>query len=47
MFDALHYFVEKLIRVRIGTIALGYLAPGEIRPLSEIEIGSLKRAVGL
>ena len=47
MFDALHYFVEKLIRVRIGTVALGHLAPGEIRPLSEIEVSSLKRAVGL
>ncbi len=47
MFDALNYFVEKLIRVRIGTVALGHLAPGEIRPLSEAEINSLKRAVGL
>ena len=47
MFDGLHYFVEKLIRVRIGTVALGHLAPGEIRPLSEIEIKSLKSAVGL
>jgi 16S rRNA U516 pseudouridylate synthase RsuA-like enzyme len=47
MFDALNYFVEKLIRVRVGTVALGHLPPGEIRPLSEAEIKSLKNAVGL
>jgi 16S rRNA U516 pseudouridylate synthase RsuA-like enzyme len=47
MFDALNYFVEKLIRVRVGTVALGHLPPGEFRPLSEAEINSLKRAVGL
>jgi 23S rRNA pseudouridine2605 synthase len=47
MFEALRYFVEKLIRVRMGTVALGKLRPGEIRPLSQIEIKSLKRAVGL
>lgn len=47
MFEALGYFVEKLIRVRMGTVALGKLAPGELRPLSKIEVASLKRAVGL
>lgn len=47
MFDALGYFVEKLIRIRVGPISLGVLAPGEIRPLFSREIDSLKRAVGL
>jgi pseudouridine synthase len=47
MFEVLGYFVEKLMRVRIGTVVLGKLGPGEIRPLSQIEIKSLKRAVGL
>jgi 16S rRNA U516 pseudouridylate synthase RsuA-like enzyme len=47
MFETLGYFVEKLIRVRVGTVALGHLAPGELRPLSEIEVRSLKSAVGL
>ncbi|MEX0802956.1 MAG: pseudouridine synthase [Candidatus Binatia bacterium] len=47
MFEALGYFVEKLIRVRIGAISLDRLAPGEIRPLMRTEIIKLKRAVGL
>jgi 23S rRNA pseudouridine2605 synthase len=46
MFEALGYFVEKLIRVRFGPISLGALAPGALRPLSQIEVQSLKRAVG-
>lgn len=47
MFDALGYFVEKLIRVRIGPVSLGYLGPGDVRPLSAREVQALKRAVGL
>ncbi|HZD40039.1 MAG TPA: pseudouridine synthase [Terriglobales bacterium] len=47
MFDALGYFVEKLIRVRFGPVSLGGLAPGEIRPLFTREVEALKRAVGL
>ena len=47
MFEALGYFVEKLIRVRIGNVELGRLAPGEIRPLMRTELIKLKRAVGL
>ena len=46
IFETLGYFVEKLIRVRVGPIALGFLRPGEIRPLSQIEIKALKSAVG-
>jgi 23S rRNA pseudouridine2605 synthase len=47
MFAALGYFVEKLIRIRVGPVALGPLAPGALRPLSQIEIKALKQAVGL
>jgi pseudouridine synthase len=47
MFEALGYFVEKLTRIRVGPIALGALVPGELRPLSQNEIDTLKHAVGL
>ncbi len=47
MFEALGYFVEKLIRVRLGPIRLGSLAPGEMRSLAPEEITALKKAVGL
>ena len=47
MFEALGYFVEKLIRIRVGPVSLGRIAPGEIRPLSPLEIGALKKSVGL
>jgi 23S rRNA pseudouridine2605 synthase len=47
MFETLGYFVEKLIRVRMGAVVLGKLAPGELRPLSQIEVAALKQAVGL
>jgi pseudouridine synthase len=47
MFEMLGYFVEKLIRVRMGAVVLGKLAPGELRPLSQIEVAALKQAVGL
>jgi len=47
MLEALGYFVEKLIRVRVGPIRLGSLAPGKIRPLSVEEVTALKKAVGM
>jgi pseudouridine synthase len=47
MFEALGYFVEKLIRIRVGTVSLGDLPPGELRSLSQMEIKSLKKTVGL
>jgi 23S rRNA pseudouridine2605 synthase len=47
IFAALGYFVEKLIRVRIASLSLGLLRPGEIRPLSPGEVKALKSAVGL
>jgi 23S rRNA pseudouridine2605 synthase len=47
IFEALGYFVEKLIRVRVGPISLGLLPPGELRRLSQSEIKALQSAVGL
>ncbi|HWO42929.1 MAG TPA: pseudouridine synthase, partial [Candidatus Eisenbacteria bacterium] len=47
MFGALGYFVEKLLRDRIGPVSLGSLPPAGIRPLSPEEIGALNKAVGL
>jgi pseudouridine synthase len=47
MFEALGYFVEKLVRIRVGPIELGHLPLGELRPLSQSEIKSLRLAVGL
>jgi 16S rRNA U516 pseudouridylate synthase RsuA-like enzyme len=47
IFEALGYFVEKLIRVRVGPVSLGFLPPGALRPLSPTEVTDLKRAVGL
>lgn len=47
MFEALGFFVEKLIRVRMGPLRLGSLAPGQYRPLLPQEISTLKKAVGL
>lgn len=47
MFEALGYFVEKLIRIRVGPVALGTLPLGELRPLSPSEVKALKQAAGL
>lgn len=47
MFEALGYFVEKLIRVRLGPIRLGSLAPGAMRSLAPEEITALKKGVGM
>jgi len=47
MFEAIGYFVEKLIRVRFGPVHLGSLGPGEMRRLSREEISALKKTVGI
>jgi pseudouridine synthase len=47
MFDALGYFVEKLIRVRIGPVSLGSLPAGALRKLSPAEVKAIKISVGL
>ena len=47
MFETLGYFVEKLVRVRMGPLRLGSLGPGEYRPLSPREIEAVRKTVGL
>lgn len=47
IFAALGYFVEKLVRIRLGPLRLGSLAPGEIRPLTTKETAALKETVDL
>jgi pseudouridine synthase len=47
IFEALGFFVEKLVRIKVGSVSLGALPPGELRPLSRSEVASLKKAVGL
>ena len=47
MFEALGFFVEKLIRIKVGSVSLGALPLGELRPLSRLEVDALKREVGL
>jgi 23S rRNA pseudouridine2605 synthase len=43
MFKHFGLLVEKLRRVRIGTVELGTLKPGEFRYLSEEEVRKLIR----
>ncbi|HXN05906.1 MAG TPA: pseudouridine synthase [Nitrospiria bacterium] len=38
MFDSLGYSVEILVRIQIGRLPLGTLKPGEIRPISALEV---------
>ena len=45
MCDALHMTVVSLRRVRIGSIKIGKLKPGESRQLKETEADSLKKAL--
>ena len=47
IFEALGFFVEKLIRIKIGPVGLGALPLGELRPLGRMEVDALKREVGL
>ena len=47
IFEALGYFVEKLVRIRVGPVELRGLPLGELRPLTANEIKALKIAVGL
>ncbi len=47
MFDALGHPVIDLVRTRFGSVTLGALQPGEMRTLTNSEIGELQKAVGL
>jgi 23S rRNA pseudouridine2605 synthase len=41
MLDMVNYPVQQLVRVKIGTIEIGNLAPGQWRDLTELEVASL------
>lgn len=43
MFAAIGHPVEKLKRVGIGTLSIGALKPGTMRPLTEAEVARLRR----
>jgi 23S rRNA pseudouridine2605 synthase len=47
MLAALGYAVARLLRVRVGPVRLGKLAPGKSRPLTRREVEELYRATGL
>ena len=47
MFAAVGFPVKRLVRVEIGSIKLGDLKPGSYRVLSQTEVRSLQREVGL
>jgi len=41
------YPVQRLVRVKVGPVALGDLRPGRMRQLSHSELGELYRSVEL
>lgn len=47
IFGAIGYPVQRLVRTKIGPIALGDLKAGSYRVLSKVEVHSLAKAVGL
>jgi 23S rRNA pseudouridine2605 synthase len=47
MFNAVDHQVIRLIRIKMGPIRLGKLEPGKYRILTDSEVESLKKAVGL
>lgn len=47
MFDAVGHRVQRLIRIRIGSIRDNKLAPGEWRTMSTPEVIELSKACGL
>ncbi|MBM3307011.1 MAG: rRNA pseudouridine synthase [Candidatus Eisenbacteria bacterium] len=47
MFEAVGHRVTRLVRIRLGPLALGDLPSGQWRPLTTAELGALRQAVGL
>jgi 23S rRNA pseudouridine2605 synthase len=43
MLDAVGLHVTRLIRLRVGPVRLGRLAPGEVRPLTHDEVVAMRR----
>ena len=46
MFQQRGFLVEKLKRVKIGSLGLGKLPPRQVRPLTEKEVAGLRRRAG-
>jgi pseudouridine synthase len=47
MCEVVGHPVLALRRVRVGSLTLGGLAPGDTRQLTPAEVGELRRSVGL
>ncbi len=47
MVEGLGFECQRLVRIGIDTLSLGSLSKGEYRCLSDVEIGTLRRRVGL
>ncbi|HEY1175102.1 MAG TPA: pseudouridine synthase [Phytomonospora sp.] len=47
LLDHVGHPVHRLVRTKIGTVALGNLKPGTVRNLNQGELGALYKAVGL
>jgi pseudouridine synthase len=47
MMDALGFPVRRLVRVRVGPVAMGGVAPGSVRPLTQDEVSGLYTVSGL
>jgi 23S rRNA pseudouridine2605 synthase len=47
MCEAVGHPVRTLVRTRIGDVRIGRLPRGAVRPLTDAEVRSLQRAVGL
>jgi 23S rRNA pseudouridine2605 synthase len=47
MLNKVNHPVIRLIRIKIGTLQLGKLQPGKHRILTDSEVKSLKKSVGL
>ncbi|MEV0647448.1 pseudouridine synthase [Phytomonospora sp. NPDC050363] len=47
LLDQVGHPVYRLVRTKIGTVALGNLKPGTVRNLNKGELGALYKAVGL
>jgi pseudouridine synthase len=47
MLNKVHHPVSRLIRIKMGPLSLGKLLPGKYRILTDSEVKSIKKAVGL
>jgi len=47
LLEAVGFPVQRLVRVKVGDVALGELRPGRVRPLNQREVAKLFKAVDL